>query len=397
MKRRARNPSCPGLSPQVGFTRLAELNNAQLGQARVAMASTPFFLAAAKTWMAGTSPAKTERISNAPIGRREFITLLGAVAAAWPLAARAQRTDRMRRLGVVTDTAENNPEGRARVAALRQRLQELGWTEGRNLEVDYRWAGGDPDLARVYAAEILALNPDVIFALANAQLAPLARGTPTIPIVFVGVSDPVGPGYVASFAHPGGNITGFTLYEPSMGGKWVEMLKEIAPSLTRIAFMANPDTAVRRGTFYTPAFESAAATFAIQAVAAPVHSITDIESAIAALARTPNSGLIVSPDSFTQAHDKLIVTLASEHRLPAIYGNRSFPMIGGLLSYGPNFVDTVQRSASYIDRILRGDKPAELPVQAPTKFELVVNLKTAKALGLDVPLHFQQLADEVIE
>jgi len=329
--------------------------------------------------------------------RREFIALLGGAAAAWPLAAQAQQTDRVRRLGVVTDTAESNPEGQARIAALRQRLHELGWTEGRNLQVDYRWSGGDVERARAYAAEIVALSPDVIFALANAQLAPLSQETRTIPIVFVGVSDPVGPGYVASFARPGGNITGFTLYEPSMGGKWVETLKEIAPALTRLALMANPDTAIRGGTYYTPAFKSAAATFVVEAVTTPVRSFTDIEPAIAALAQTPNTGLIVSPDSFTQAHDKLIVTLASQHRLPAIYGNRSFPIAGGLVSYGPNFVDTVQRSASYIDRILRGEKPAELPVQAPIKFEMIVNLKAARALGLEVPPTLLARADEVIE
>jgi putative tryptophan/tyrosine transport system substrate-binding protein len=329
--------------------------------------------------------------------RRTFITLLGGAAAAWPIAARAQQTDRVRRLGVMTDTAESNPEGRARIAALRQRLHELGWTQGRNLEVDYRWSGGDVERARRYAAEIVALNPDVIFALANAQLAPLSRETRTIPIVFVGVSDPVGPGYISSFPHPGGNITGFTLYEPSMGGKWVETLSEIAPGLTRLAFMANPDTAVGRGTYYKQAFESAAATLAVVPVAAPVHSVSEIESTVAALAQTPNTGLVVSPDSFTQAHDKLIVTLASKHRLPAIYGNGSFPMVGGLVSYGPNFVDTVQRAASYIDRILRGEKPAELPVQAPIKFEMIVNLKAAKALGLIVPPTLIARADEVIE
>jgi putative tryptophan/tyrosine transport system substrate-binding protein len=329
--------------------------------------------------------------------RREFITLLGGAAAAWPLRARAQQPDRMRRLGVITDTTESNPEGRARIATLRQTLHELGWTQGRNLEVDYRWNGGDVERARRHAAEIVAFHPDVIFALANAQLAPLARETRTIPIVFVGVSDPVGPGYVASFARPGGNITGFTLYEPSMGGKWVETLSEIAPGLTRLAFMANPDTAVGRGTYYTQAFESAAATLAVVPVAAPVHSASEIESTIAALAQTPNTGLVVSPDSFTQAHDKLIVTLASKHRLPAIYGNGSFPMVGGLVSYGPNFVDTVQRAASYIDRILRGEKPAELPVQAPIKFEMIVNLKAAKALGLIVPPTLIARADEVIE
>jgi ABC-type uncharacterized transport system substrate-binding protein len=331
------------------------------------------------------------------MNRRAFIKLLGGAAAFAPLAARAQQTDRVRRLGVMTDTAENNPEGQARVAALRHRLQELGWIEGRNLKVDYRWSEGNVERARAYAAEIVALNPDVIFALANSQLAPLSRETRTIPIVFVGVSDPVGPGYVASITHPGGNITGFTLYEPSMGGKWVELLKEIAPTLTQVALMANPATAVGQGTFYTRAFDSAAATFRIEASNAPIHNVTDIEPAIAGLAQTPNTGLVVSPDSFTQAYDKLIVTLAAKHRLPTIYGNRSFPTAGGLMSYGPNFVDTIQRSASYIDRILHGEKSADLPVQQPTKFEFVINLKTAKTLGLTVSNQMQLLADEVIE
>jgi putative tryptophan/tyrosine transport system substrate-binding protein len=269
--------------------------------------------------------------------RREFITLLGGTAAAWPLATWAQQSNSVRRLGVMTDTAENNPEGQARIAAIREGLKELGWIEGGNLLVDYRWSEGDTDRARSYAAGIVSLKPDVIFALGTSQLAPLSRETHAIPIVFVGVSDPVGPGYVANFSHPGGNITGFTLYEPSMGGKWVEALKEIAPALTRIGIMANPDTAVRQGKFYTAAFESAAGTLKVDAITVPARSVSEIEPAIAALTQLPNTGLIVSPDSFTQAHDKLIVTLASKYRLPAIYGNRSFPSAGGLMSYGPNF------------------------------------------------------------
>jgi putative ABC transport system substrate-binding protein len=329
--------------------------------------------------------------------RRDFITIVGGAAATWPLEARAQQPERIRRIGVLTDTADNNPEGQARIAALRKRLQELGWTEGHNIRVDYRWAGGDTERARAYAAEIVALQPDVIFALANAQLAPLARATRTTPIVFVGVSDPVGPGYVASFAHPGGNITGFILYEPSMAEKWVGFLKEIVPSVARMAFMVNPDTAVRRGTFYIPAFESAAATLSIEAIIAQVRSASDIEAAIAALAQKPGSGLIVSPDSFTQAHDELIVRITTHHRLPALYGNRSFVLAGGLMSYGPNFVEIVRASASYIDRILKGEKPADLPVQAPIKFELVINLKAAKSLGIDVPPMLLARTDEVIE
>ncbi len=329
--------------------------------------------------------------------RREFITLLGGTAAAWPFATWAQQSNSVRRLGVMTDTAENNPEGQARIAALRDGLKELGWIEGANLLVDYRWSEGDTDRTRSYAAGIVALKPDVIFALGASQLAPLSRQTHAIPIVFVGVSDPVGLGYAANFSHPGGNITGFTLYEPSMGGKWVEALKEIAPALTRIGIMANPDTAVRQGKFYTAAFESAAGTLKIDAITVPTRNVSEIESAIASLTQLPNTGLIVSPDSFTQAHDKLIVTLASKYRLPAIYGNRSFPDAGGLMSYGPNFIDTFRRSASYVDRILRGEQPADLPVQAPTKYELVINLKTAKALGLNVNRDFLLRADEVIE
>jgi putative ABC transport system substrate-binding protein len=331
------------------------------------------------------------------IGRRQFVSTLGGAAAVWPLVARAQQGELIRRIGVLTDTVESDLEGQARIAALRQGLQELGWTEGRNIRSDYRWAGGDVERARFYSAEIVALKPDVIFALGNSQLAPLSRETRTIPIVFVGISDPISPGYVASIAHPGGNITGFTLYEPSMAGKWVGALKEIAPALARVAIMANPDTAVGRGTFYTEAFESAAATLAVEAKTAAVRSVSDIEAVIAGLAQKPNSGLIVAPDSFTQAHDEGIVTLLARYRLPAIYGNRSFVQAGGLMSYGPNFVDTVRRSASYIDRILRGEKPGELPVQAPTKFEMVVNRKTAKALGLDVPPSLLVRADDVIE
>jgi putative ABC transport system substrate-binding protein len=330
------------------------------------------------------------------IRRRDFITLLGGAAAAWPLAARAQQAARMGRVGVLMDTDESNSDGLARIAAFRETLQGLGWTEGRNIQIDYRWGGADVERTHTYAAELVGFKPDVIFAYAGAELAPLSRETKTIPIVFVGASAPVEDGYVASFSRPGGNITGFTLYEPSMVGKWLGALKEIAPAIMRVALMVNPDTAVMGGTFYSSAFESAAAALAVEPVVANVHSASDIETAMVALGTGPDSALIAAPDKFITANRELIITLAARHRLPAIYG-RPFPMSGGLMSYGPDTIDTVRRAATYVDRILRGEKPAELPVQAPTTFELIVNLKTAKALGLTVPPTMLALADEVIE
>jgi ABC-type uncharacterized transport system substrate-binding protein len=328
--------------------------------------------------------------------RREFIWLIGGAAAAWPVAARAQQGG-IRRIGALMDTADDNADGQERIAAFRQRLHELGWTEGSNVRIDLRWGGGDVERTRAYAAELVSLKPDVIFAFANAQLAPLSRETRTIPIVFVGASDPVGAGYVASFARPGGNITGFTLFEASMAGKWLAVLKEIAPNVARVAIMVNPDTAVVRGTLYTRAFDDAAKKLAIEPITATTHDGGEIVAALAALARQPGGGLIVAPDTFSNAHRELIVALAARHRLPAIYGQRQFPTSGGLLSYGPDLVDIVGRAASYVDRILRGEKPAELPVQAPTKFEMVVNLKAAKALGLAIQESFLLGADKVIE
>ena len=243
----------------------------------------------------------------------------------------------------------------------------------------------------------MGLSPDVLLAYANAQLAALARETRAVPIVFIGVSDPVGAGYVASFARPGGNITGFTLFEPSLGGKWLATLKEIAPATVRAAVMANPDTAILQGRLFVPAFESAATALSVEAITAHVRSTGDIEAALESLGQRPGGGLIVVPESFTSTHRELIVRLAAQHRVPAMYPCRQFPASGGLMSYGPDYVDTIRRSAAYIDRIMRGEKPAELPVQAQTKFELVINLKTAKALGLKVPESFLVRADEVIE
>jgi putative ABC transport system substrate-binding protein len=329
--------------------------------------------------------------------RREFITLFGGAAAAWPLAARAQQAGGMRRIGVLLDTSESNSDGQTRIAAFRRVLQEHGWTEGRNLQIDVRWGGGDVERTHAYAAELVGLKPDAIFAYAVAQLAPLARETRTIPIVFCGASAPVADGFVASFARPGGNITGFTQYEPSMVGKWLGTLKEIAPALARVAITVNPETAPMRGTFYLREFESAAATFRVEPITSFVRSTADIEAAVAALAQNPDSGLIVAPETFTTANRELFIELAERHRVPAIYGLRQFPASGGLMSYGPDTVDTVARAAGYVDRILRGEKPAELPVQAPTKFEFVINAKTAKALSLELPPTLLIRADDVIE
>jgi putative tryptophan/tyrosine transport system substrate-binding protein len=326
--------------------------------------------------------------------RREFIAGL-AGAAAWPLAAGAQHPDR--RVGVLMDSAESDSDGQARIAAFREVLQGLGWTEGRNIHIDYRWGGGDVERTHAYAAELVSFKPDVIFVYAAAQLAPLSRETKTIPIIFVGASAPIEDGYIASYSRPGGNITGFTQYEPSIVGKWLAALKEVAPAIVRVALLVNPDTAPLGGTLYSNTFKNAAVTLAVEPIAANVHSASDIETAMATLGRQPDSGLIVAPETFTTTHRELIIALAAHHRLPAIYGLRPFPLSGGLMSYGPDTTDTMRRAASYVDRILRGENPAALPVQAPTKFEMIVNLKTAKALGLTVPNTLLVSADEVIE
>jgi putative ABC transport system substrate-binding protein len=332
--------------------------------------------------------------------RREFVLAVGGAAVAPMLvrhSARAQQREGMRRIGVLMDTAESNAEGQARVAAFKQALRQLGWTEGRNAQIDLRWGGGDIERTHAYAAEIVGRKPDVIFAYAVAQLAPLARETRTIPIVFCGASAPVADGFVASFARPGGNITGFTQYEPTMVGKWLGALKEIAPALARVAIVVNPDTAPMHGTFYLREFETAAAAFRVEPITGFVRSTAAVEAALAGLGQRPNSGLIVAPETFTTTNRELFIALAEQHKLPAIYGLRQFPASGGLMSYGPDTVDTVARAAGYVDRILRGEKPADLPVQAPTKFEFVVNAKTAKALGLELPPTLVVRADEVIE
>ncbi len=329
--------------------------------------------------------------------RREFITVLGGAAAALPLVARAQQPERARRLGVLMPYNADDAQGRELVSALRQGLLDHGWAEGRNIEINYRWIGEDSDRRSIYAAELVAASPNVLFACYLAQLAPLALETRTIPIIFVGVSDPVGSGYVESFARPRGNITGFTLYEASMAGKWLEVLKTIAPAVGRVAIMVNPATAVLRGTFYLREFETAAAALALEPVTSYVHNAGNIEAVIAALGERPGASLVVAPETFSELHRELIVTLVARHRVPTIYGTRQFAMSGGLVSYGPIRTDTFRRSASYVDRIFRGEKPGDLPVQAPTKYELVINLGTAKALGLTVPPGLLVAADEVIE
>jgi putative tryptophan/tyrosine transport system substrate-binding protein len=328
--------------------------------------------------------------------RREFITLLGGAAAAWPLAARAQQADGVRRIGVLMGYAESDREGQALVAAFREGLQKLGWAEGRNIRIDTRWAALDEEVMQRFAKELVALQPDLILTQSTPTTAAMLQQTRTIPIIFANISDPVGSGFVASFPRPGGNVTGFTNIEPTMAAKWLELLKEIAPRVAKVAFLFNPATAPYAEYYLNP-FKAAAASFAMEAIAAPVRDTSKLESVIAAQAHAPNGGLVVITDSFMNAHRVDITSLAARYRLPAVYPYRMFTEVGGLLSYGNDQVDNYQRGATYADRILKGAKPSELPVQAPVKFELVINLKTAKALGLDVPLHLQQRADEVIE
>jgi ABC-type uncharacterized transport system substrate-binding protein len=329
------------------------------------------------------------------VNRRTFITLIGG-AAAWPLAARAQPPEQIRRVGVLMMASEDDPERKGFVTAFRDGLQKLGWTEGRNIRFDIRWATSEAALMQRYVRELVALQPDLILSHNTPATESLLQQTRTMPIVFATVSDPVGSGFVASFTRPGGNVTGFTNIEPTMAGKWLELLKEIAPRVARVAFLFNPATAPY-AQFYLSSFNAAAASFAVDAIAAPVRDISELESAIAAQARTANGSLVVMTDSFLVTHRAEITSLAARHRLPAVYPYRLFAEVGGLVSYGNDLADNFRRAATYADRILKGTMPNELPVQAPVKFELVINLKTAKALGLDVPLHLQQRADEVIE
>jgi ABC-type uncharacterized transport system substrate-binding protein len=328
--------------------------------------------------------------------RREFITLFGGAVAAWPLGARAQQPERVRRIGVLMAYPESDPQYQAYVAVFREGLQKLGWVDGRNIQIDTRWAAHDAEAMQRFAKELVALQPDLILSNNTPTTAALLQQTRTIPIVFATVNDPVGSGFVASLPRPGGNVTGFATLEGSLGGKWLGLLKEIAPRVARVAMLFNPATAIF-AEYYLNSFKAAAASFAVEAITASVSDISELESVVAAQAREPNGGLIVMPQSFMTAHRTEIISLAARYRLPAVYSHRFEAELGGLLSYGIDDSDDFRRAASYADRILKGAKPSELPVQAPVKFELVINLKTAKALGLDVPMHLQQRADEVIE
>jgi putative tryptophan/tyrosine transport system substrate-binding protein len=331
------------------------------------------------------------------VKRREFITLLGGAAVAWPLAAGAQ-SGPQRRVGVLMNGAATDAEAQSYMAAFVQGLRQLGWVEGQNLRLDIRWNAGDAALARTYAAQLIGLMPDVILAVTTVNLEIVRQATSTAPVVFVQVSDPVAQGFVASLPKPGGNLTGFSGTEFSIGGKWLDLLKEIAPGLARVAIMFNPDTAPQ-AKFFMRSIEAAASSLRVQSVVVPVRVTADIDHAIESLARAPSGGLILTTDPFTNLRQQLIAELASRHRLPAISWVPDFPKNGGLMSYGAtiNFRDQFRQAAGYVDRILKGEKPADLPVQAPTRYELVINLKTAKALGIEVPATLLARADEVIE
>jgi len=329
------------------------------------------------------------------MNRRAFILALGGAAAAWPLAARAQQSERMRHIGALMNVAADDPVGQARIAAFLQGLQEWGWTVGRNVQIDYRWTAGNADRTRGYAAELATLAPDVILTTGSAGLGPLQQVTRTVPIVFVTAVDPVGAGFVASLARPGGNTTGFLAFEYGISGKWLELLKEIAPSVTRAAVIRDP--AIAAGAGQLGAIQSVAPSFGVELSPLNVRDATEIERDVAAFARVPNGGLIVTPSALTLNHAVHIIALAARHRLPAVYTDRHWVTAGGLISYGPDRVDQYRRAAGYVDRIFRGEKPAELPVQAPTKYDLVINMKTTKALGISVPSSLLARADEVIE
>jgi ABC-type uncharacterized transport system substrate-binding protein len=328
------------------------------------------------------------------VKRRAFITLLGG-AVAWPLAARAQQPERMRRIGVLHTPAADDPVGQARNAAFLQGLGQLGWTDGRNVRIETRWPAGDAARIRRYAEELVALAPDVILATGSASVGPLLQATRAVPIVFVVVPDPVAAGFVDSLARPGGNATGFINFEYGIGAKWLEVLKEIAPGVRRVAVVRDPALAVGAGQF--GAIQAAAPSFGIELGPVNVRDAAEIERGVAAFARSSNDGLIVTGSALAVVHRDAIVAAAARHKLPAVYPDRTFVADGGLISYGPDFNDQFRRAAGYVDRILKGEKPADLPVQAPTKYELVVNLKTAKALGLTVPPTLLARADEVIE
>ena len=327
--------------------------------------------------------------------RREFITLLGSAAVAWPLAGRAQQGERVRRVGMLLPATVDDSEYPVLVNAFVQRLQQLGWTEGRNVRIDTRWAGGGADANRKFAEELVALAPDIIVAAGNSSAGPLLQATRDIPIVFTVVPDPVGAGLVDSLARPGGNATGFTSFSYDIGGKWLELLKEIAPRVTRVAVIR--DSSITAGVGQWSAVQTAAPSFGVEASPINLRDAAELEHAVSTFARGPNGGLIVTSSGLAINNRDAIVTQAAKHRLPAVYYSRAFVSAGGLISYGSDRIDQFRRAAAYVDRILKGDKPSDLPVQNPTKYELVINLKTAKALGLEVPPTLLARADEVIE
>lgn len=329
--------------------------------------------------------------------RREFITFLGGAAAAWSVAARAQQADRIRRIGVLMGYASTDPEGQALLAEFTRHLAELGWAEGRNVRIDVRWGGSNVDLLHTFAKELIGLQPDVLLASSTPTTAALARETQTIPIIFTLIADPVGNRFVASLSHPGGNITGFSVLEASVASKSFELLRELAPGIKRVAMMFNPDTAPIVNSMIMPVFETTAKSFNIAPIAAPVHSDAEIETLIISLGREPGGALFGGPDSFITNHRATIISLAVRNYLPTVFENPVFARDGALVSYGADFRDNFGRSARYVDNILRGAKPSELPVQMPVKYLLSINLKTAKALGLTVPPGLLVAADEVIE
>jgi putative ABC transport system substrate-binding protein len=329
------------------------------------------------------------------MNRRQLITLLGGAATAWPVVVLGQQRERMRRIGVLTPFASDGAEGNARLTAFAQALAQLGWSVGQNVRIDYRWGPGNAETMRKPAAELVALGPDVILASGSAAVAPLLATSRTVPIVFAAVADPVAAGYVESLARPGGNATGFSVFEYSIGGKWLELLKEVAPRVTRAAVLRQPDIAAGPGVFGI--IQALAPSLSVELRAVNVRDAAEIERALTAFAQTPNGGLIVSATPAAVIHRDLIIGLAARHRLPAVYSFRLFVDTGGLISYGPDFLDQFRRAAGYVDRILKGAKPADLPVQAPVKYELVINMKTAKALDLTVPDSVLVRADEVIE
>jgi putative tryptophan/tyrosine transport system substrate-binding protein len=332
--------------------------------------------------------------------RREFMTLVGGTAAAcplsWPVGASAQ-SDAVRRIGVLMGTAENDPAQRALVAALTQALKDLGWQDGRNLQIDYRWGAGDAEKIQIFARLLVEQRPDLIVGHTTPVVAALKTQTSSIPIVFTQVSDPIGSHFVDSLARPGGNVTGFTNLEASMGTKLVELLKEVSPQTSRVALMFNPQTSPNGGSYFLKPVEAAAPLLKVEMIAAPIHNPAEIEVVMAQLSQGSHTGLIVMPDIFVLAHRQEIISLAAQFRLPAVYTYRLFPAGGGLMSYGTDLADLFHRAASYVDRILKGERPSDLPVQMPAKYELVINLKAARALGLDIPMSVQQRADEVIE